>query len=129
MIRTYHLTNDSNSKVETLHHSTSVLNKILVPIRLIIWVENTYRRRFMMKKLTVFIVFLLSFFLFSQTTFANSSNQFIIINKATNQLAYYNNGKIVKTLKWPLKMRALKRNFFSALANFVSRETLYCSLH
>jgi V8-like Glu-specific endopeptidase len=53
----------------------------------------------MMKKLTVFIVFLLSFFLFSQTTFANSSNQLIIINKATNQLAYYNNGKIVKTFK------------------------------
>ncbi|WP_227936952.1 triple tyrosine motif-containing protein [Alkalihalobacillus deserti] len=52
-----------------------------------------------MKKVTIFIVFLFSFFLFSQPTFANSTNQLIIINKATNQLAYYTNGKHVDTYK------------------------------
>ncbi|GAE34499.1 triple tyrosine motif-containing protein [Halalkalibacter akibai] len=53
-----------------------------------------------MKKLTVLLILVFStFFLFSQPTFANSSNQLIIINKASNQLAYYNNGKIVKTFK------------------------------
>ncbi|WP_373323133.1 triple tyrosine motif-containing protein [Alkalihalobacterium chitinilyticum] len=52
-----------------------------------------------MKKSAIAIIFVLlvSFLSWNFPTEASSHNQLIIINKATNQLAFYNNGKLVRT--------------------------------
>lgn len=52
-----------------------------------------------MKKLSVIFVLLFSIFCFTVQTDAASSSQLLIINKQTNTLAYYNNGKLVKTFR------------------------------
>lgn len=52
----------------------------------------------MMKKLSCFILLIFFLLVGGSHTLANS-NQMIIINKNTNQLAYYNQGKLEKTFK------------------------------
>lgn len=53
-----------------------------------------------MKKFAAVLILLVSFFFItSQTTEASSTGQLIIVNKATNKLAYYNGGKLVKIFK------------------------------
>jgi hypothetical protein len=50
-----------------------------------------------MKKYVVFIAFFLTFLLFVPlTSYASQGEQFIIINKKTNRLAFFDNGKLVK---------------------------------
>ncbi|MEO2075736.1 MAG: L,D-transpeptidase family protein [Bacillus sp. (in: firmicutes)] len=50
-----------------------------------------------MKKLTVIFVLLFSIFFFNLPHSEAASPQLLIINKKTNTLAFYNNGKLVKT--------------------------------
>jgi hypothetical protein len=56
-----------------------------------------------MVKVKRVIVGIVTFFLllsgFTSTAQASSTGQFIIINKSTNQLAFFDNGKLVKTFK------------------------------
>ncbi|GHH98040.1 L,D-transpeptidase family protein [Neobacillus kokaensis] len=52
-----------------------------------------------MKKLTEIFVLLMSFLVFTSQTEAESNSQFIIINKQTNILAFYQDGKLVRTFK------------------------------
>jgi hypothetical protein len=51
-----------------------------------------------MKKIIMSFMLLLSILLFEEPALA-ASGEFIIINKANNQLAYYDNNKLVKTFK------------------------------
>lgn len=52
-----------------------------------------------MKKFAAILILLFSFFFFSGQTEAKGEGQLILINKANNKLAYYNEGKMVKTFK------------------------------
>ncbi|PLT35992.1 L,D-transpeptidase family protein [Bacillus sp. V5-8f] len=53
-----------------------------------------------MKKFTAVLIILVSFIFFTiPEAQATSTGQLIIINKKTNQLAFFNNGKLVKTFK------------------------------
>lgn len=53
-----------------------------------------------MKKFAAVLILLVSFFFItSQTAEASSTGQLIIVNKATNKLAYYNGGRLVKIFK------------------------------
>lgn len=47
----------------------------------------------------VFFILLAGLFLFSSQTEASSDSQLIIINKKTNELAFYESGKLLKTFK------------------------------
>ncbi|WP_216829297.1 triple tyrosine motif-containing protein [Alkalihalobacterium elongatum] len=50
-----------------------------------------------MRNLVIIFIMLFGLFSWSHITEANSNNQLIIINKATNQLAFYNDGKRIRT--------------------------------
>lgn len=50
-----------------------------------------------MKQLSAIFVLLMSLFVFTSHTEADTNSQFIIINKRTNTLAFYQDGKLVRT--------------------------------
>jgi L,D-transpeptidase catalytic domain/Putative peptidoglycan binding domain len=52
-----------------------------------------------MKKIMISLMLLFSLVLFEAPALAAGPDEFIIINKATNKLAYYDNNKLVKTFK------------------------------
>ncbi len=52
-----------------------------------------------MTKLTGFLSFLLCFFVWGSIVNAETVNQLIIINKKTNELAFYENGELVRVFK------------------------------
>ncbi|OCA85717.1 hypothetical protein A8F94_12645 [Bacillus sp. FJAT-27225] len=52
-----------------------------------------------MKKIMISLMLLLSIVLFEVPALAAGAGEFIIINKANNKLAYYDNNKLVKTFK------------------------------